>query len=52
MLWHSGVHFHCFPGCYGESVKCKIVLQGEKWVRPKWLNAGLIIDQIIEKISL
>ena len=43
------MHFHCFPGCYDEKLKHRIVLQGEKWVGPKRFSAGLFIRKVVEK---
>ena len=52
MLWCSGMYFHYFSGCYDKKLKCRIVLQGEKWVGPKQFNTGLFNGKVIEKISL
>ena len=41
-------HYRCFPGCFQEKAKHRIIMHGKKWMVPRWLNAGVFIGQVIE----
>ena len=49
LLANGAVHWYAFSLLPLKKKKHRIVLQGEKWLKPKWRSAWLFIGQVNEK---